>query len=475
MKRKRKIKFLTLYDTFTETERKHFMLFVSSPLFNGGRHYTDILEDIESHRFRYLELTEMKTDRTLWNRLSELTKLAERFLVIRSAEQESYAYDLLLLKEFKKRKLDDYFRKTVEKLLPEIKVTLPVTLKSKVFFETSELYQEYLKSRTEDKEFEVQFREAGDYKMAFFILDLLERLVELWERKLSNSIESNLYLEELYNTLDIKSMLPYIKANVSDIYPLTAFYYNLYNALKDPLNTKHYRTAKNIFFRELDFLPDERKERIYSSLMEYNIELHNRFVPGADKELFRLMNKKLQDGLYADIQDTNFTTNHFRDYFYVALSLNKLDWIENFIVEFGPKLPKEFRSDLIMMVKVTMMIKNKQLSEAKAQIKKVKRVNPFAYVDISQLKLIVFYELGEIDECYKELRRLIEYLRTEHKVQHDLIKFTRIFCDSFHLLLKLRENPTRKNLNDLQFDLNKGNITGRRWIKTKMEEIQIHR
>lgn len=474
MRLKRKIKFFTIYDTFSETERKNFKIFISSPLFNGGRDYTDIIEDIESHKFKYAELTESKANRTLWNRFSELTKLAERFLVIRSAEQENYAYDLLLLKELKKRNLDDYFSKAAEKLLPEIKIALPATLKSNVFFEAGELYQDYLKSREKDMEFEDQFRDASDYKIAFFVLDLLERLIELWERKLSNSIKSDLYLEEFYQTLDIKSILPYIRSNVSEMYPLIAFYYNLYNALRDPLNTKHYRTAKNIFYRELDFLPDERKEKIYFYLIEYNIELHNRFVPGADRELFRLMNKKLLEGLYSDIKDTNYTTNHFRDYVFTALSLNKMDWIEKFINEFGSKLPIEFRSDIIMMVKVTVMITNKQFSDAKARIKRVKRINPFAYIDISQLKLIVSYELGEIDECYRELRRLMEYLNAERKVQQDLIKFTGIFCESFHLLLKLRENPTKKNLYNLQFELSKGNITGRRWIKLKMEEIQIH-
>ncbi|MBK8383851.1 MAG: hypothetical protein IPL16_18565 [Ignavibacteria bacterium] len=178
--------------------------------------------------------------------------------------------------------------------------------------------------------------------------------------------------------------------------------------------------------------------------------------------------------MYADLLDSNFTTNHFRDYFFTALSLNEIVWIEKFIDEFGPKLPEEFRNDNILLVKVTLMLQKKQFSEAKEQFKKMKRINPFAYIDISHLKLIVYYELGEIDECYKELRRLLEYLGTERKVQQDLIKYTRIFCDSYNLLLKLKENPTKKNLNNLQFELSKENITGRRWIKLKMEEIKNH-
>lgn len=474
MSLRRKIKFFTIYGTFSETERKYFKLFITSPLFNGGRDYTDIIEDIESHKFKYAELTRTKANRTLWNRLSELTKLAERFLVIKSAEEENYTYDLLLLKEFSKRNLEEYFKKEIEKLLLDIKVTLPATLKSNVFFETNDLYLDYLKSKTNNKKFEAQFSEDGNYKIAFFILDLLERLIQLWERKLSSSISSNLYIENFYQTLDLKNVLQYIKKKVPDMYPIIAFWYNLYNALRDPLNDLHYKNARKIFYNKLDYLPAENKEKLYFYLMEYNFELHNRFVPGADEELFSLIKNKLSEGLYTDLLDSNFTTNHFRDYFFTALSLNEIDWIEKFIEEFGPKLPKEFRDDTIMLVKVTLMLQNKQFSEAKAQIKKMKRVNPFLYIDISQLKLIAFYELGEIEECYEELRRLLDFLNTDRNIQQDLIKFTRIFCNSYHLLLKLKENPTRKNLNDLQFDLSRGNITGRRWIKLKMEEIQNH-
>ncbi|MBK6771927.1 MAG: hypothetical protein IPG78_07365 [Ignavibacteria bacterium] len=474
MRLKRKVKFITLYNTFSETERNHFKLFISSPLFNGGRDYSDIIEDIESHKFKYSELTVTKANRTLWNRLSELTKLAERFLVIKSAEYEKYIFDLFLLKEFRKRNLDEYFKKEIEKQLLDIKITLPATLESNIFFEINDLYLEYLKSKADDKKFEAQFREDANYKIAFFALDLLDRLIQLWERKLSKSISSDLYIESFFQTLDLKNLLVHIKKNVPNMYPVIAFWYNLYNALGDPLNNSHYKNAIKIFYKELDFLPGEYKEKLYSYLIEYNIELHNRLVPGADKELFSLIKNKLREGLYADLLDSNFTTNHFRDYFFTALSLNEIVWIEKFIDEFGPKLPEEFRNDNILLVKVTLMLQKKQFSEAKEQFKKMKRINPFAYIDISHLKLIVYYELGEIDECYKELRRLLEYLGTERKVQQDLIKYTRIFCDSYNLLLKLKENPTKKNLNNLQFELSKENITGRRWIKLKMEEIKNH-
>ncbi|MBK8383852.1 MAG: hypothetical protein IPL16_18570 [Ignavibacteria bacterium] len=211
MRLKRKVKFITLYNTFSETERNHFKLFISSPLFNGGRDYSDIIEDIESHKFKYSELTVTKANRTLWNRLSELTKLAERFLVIKSAENEKYIFDLFLLKEFRKRNLDEYFKKEIEKQLLDIKITLPATLESNIFFEINDLYLEYLKSKADDKKFEAQFREDANYKIAFFALDLLDRLIQLWERKLSKSISSDLYIESFFQTLDLKNLLVHIK------------------------------------------------------------------------------------------------------------------------------------------------------------------------------------------------------------------------------------------------------------------------
>lgn len=475
MKKKRKIKFFNLYDTFTELEKRQFRLFISSPLFNPGRKYNKILDFIESDRSVFFEFGNTGKERTLWNRLSELTKLAERFLVIKASESETVTFNTLLLRELKKRNINDYFEKQIIDIKSELKKTLLKEMNLKEYLIVNEKYFEHLKSIASLNKFEVQFQETNNYKFALFILEFLDCLIQLWEMKTSKSIRSKIFLEEIILSLDFVKILPFIKEKVTEIYPLVAFHYHIYISLKEPLNHNHYEKAKKIFEKELRHAPDEYKVKLYGNLMDYNIARLNRSEFSANTELFKLMNKKLKEGLCGDIHDKDFARNKFREYILVSLSLGKYRWTEDFIDKYGPKLPVELREDIVNLGKAQLMFRKKEFSGCKEILKFVKKDNPFHYVDASVLKLKVFYELNEIENCYQEHRRLTGYLRSEHNVQEELIKFSKKFCTSYMLLLKLNQNNTDKNLADLLFQFNKGNMISGGWIKEKINELNFHK
>lgn len=107
------------------------------------------------------------------------------------------------------------------------------------------------------------------------------------------------------------------------------------------------------------------------------------------------------------------------------------------------------------------------------QLSKVKRKNTFLFVDVSLIKLKVLYELKRIDEAYDEVKKFKEYLRKDRQSDHMLFKNSREFCRAFTLLLRLKQNPTVKNLNELQYKLSKNIMNGRNWIILKMNEINI--
>lgn len=477
MKKKMKIKFFNLYDTFTEEEKRQFRLFISSPLFNQGRKYSKILNLIESDRSVLFEFRDTNKERTLWNRLSELTKLAERFFVLKASEEETPEYNFLLLSELKKRNLDVYFKKHLLELKSVFNKTLLTNMNIEEYLTVSKKYLEHLKSIPDSKKLAAEFSETNNYKFAMFILELLDYLIQLQDLKLTKSIRYKMFLEEILLAMDFNSILLFIRKTVKDIYPLVAFHYYIYNSFKEPLNHGHYEKAKKIFENELKQIPEEYRMKLYGYMINSNIELVNLQETTIYEELFNVMNRKLSEGLCSDIQDRNFNTNKFRDYILVALSLKKFKWTKNFIDEFGAKLPHEFRDDSILLGKALLMFAKKdylQSMELLNRLNALNRKNPYIYIDASLLKLKVCFELDEIDECHCELRRLLEFLRPDQKVQDNFMKYTKDFCISYNLLLKFNENPTKKNLIDLEFELSKGKITGRRWIKEKLKELKVN-
>lgn len=473
MKKKKKIKFFTLYDTFTEEERKQFKLFLSSPLFNQGRKYIKILSYIESDRTVVFEFGNTKKEQTLWNRLSELTKLAERFLVIKASETETFEYRTLLLSELKKRNLNDHFEKQIIDLKSKLKDNLLTEMNIEEYLTICEKYLEHLKSIPDLPGFEEHFRETNNYKFAFFILEFLDCLIQLWEMKTSKSITSKNFLEDILLNFDFEKILSFIKEKVNDLFPFAAFYYYVLCSLREPLNNKHYGNAKKIFEKELKLIPEEYRVKLYRNMMDYNLVVLNMGEHSARTELFNVMNKKLKEGLCGDIQDRDFARNKFRDYVLVSLDLGKFNWTEKFINKYGPKLPAEFREDNVNLGKAQLMFRKKEYQDCKEILKNVTKENPFHYIDASILKLKVSYELNEIDNCHQELRRLTGYLRKEHMVQEDLIKYSKKFCKAYILLLKLNQDSIEKNLTNLEFELSSGTRIGEKWIKEKIKELNV--
>ena len=106
-------------------------------------------------------------------------------------------------------------------------------------------------------------------------------------------------------------------------------------------------------------------------------------------------------------------------------------------------------------------------------LSKIKKRNPYNFIDIFILKLNVLFELKDIVECHAELKKFKEYLRKEHTVQDLLRVYSNEFCKAISLLLKLNQSPTLKNLNDLQFLISTKVFIGKSWITLKMNDIAL--
>lgn len=315
------------------------------------------------------------------------------------------------------------------------------------------------------------FQLTIDIKIASFIFDLLDQMVNVWEMKHTKVMDVNISLEEFFNSIDINNLLKFVKEKVPILYPMTAFHYQIYNSLKFPLNHMHYQKAKEIFKKEQKFLSDEYRLFLYRSLMEYNIQRRNLQVEDSAEELFEIIIQKFEDGLYEDIQAEDFRKNNFRNYLLSSLTLEKFEWAQKFIEKFGSELPEVIRDDTISLSKALLMYHQKKYSEALKFLNPPKRVNPIHYIDVSILKLKIFYQLSEFEECYIELRRLAEYVRIERNVQSDLINYVKDFCTIFRLLLKTRQEPSKKNLFELKFEFKKRNLANAKWLKNKIEEV----
>lgn len=473
VKRKKNIKFLTIYNAFTETEKNEFKKFVTYSPGNSRRNYSKILSSLRLSENGIIEYPEAGTGRTRWNRLSELNLLAEKFLTQKSIESCNFMKRLLLIREYQRRDMKLTFEHNYKKFMSEISNVPIVDYNYYHIAQLDKIFSEYNRS-DQDKNSLMRFTQSGTIRTGVYIIELLEHLIKIWNLKAAGILNFKSLNEEIFESLNFEKILLTLSVNSKSpdkLYQIIKFLHLICLSLKNPENDEIYIKAKKIFFRDLKTLSDEKKSQYLDYMIEIMLERANLSIAGSMEELFDLMNKKLKTGFVKDMLSGNNAEYGFRDYIFASISLGKYRWAIRFINKYGPLLPEDIREDHILLGKALVLFHEKKLSACYDYLSKIRKKNPFFFVDVSVLKLKVLYELKMFDESLEELKRFNEYLRRERIIQDHLRVYAREFCNAFSLLVKLRQNPNRNNLNELEFLLSGKNLIGKKWIINKMNEI----
>jgi hypothetical protein len=115
--------------------------------------------------------------------------------------------------------------------------------------------------------------------------------------------------------------------------------------------------------------------------------------------------------------------------------------VKQFIAEHAPDLPPDIREDETNISNGILLIHEKNFAAALECFSRVKRKSYLHYLDTSVYKEIIFYETDEIEECYREIARLKNYLG-QHKVIPVYLKNSyKRFVRKLEQLLKLKQKP----------------------------------
>lgn len=128
---KKNNRFIKIYDTFSSTEKKEFLEFTSIPFLNKGRNYNQFIENLDSDRDDILNsgTDRSNKNKTYSNRISELTILAEKFLMLKNLEKDNFTFETLLLDELCLRNLNHFYQQRYTVLKKKIMQKKPALIR----------------------------------------------------------------------------------------------------------------------------------------------------------------------------------------------------------------------------------------------------------------------------------------------------------------------------------------------------------
>ena len=392
--------------TFKKEDLKSFNLFIKSPYLNTNKIIEKLFEEIHKfspdysdkkltyeHLYKKLYPGKSFSERTIKNRLTELSQLLKNFLAQERLKKSSVIGEKLLIQELQKRKCFVLSNKNVlsskKRSMENIKIGPEFFIHQ---YDMEEIYhfnslQLSEVHRSERIEFSIRKTEPlmAHFFSTFFVL--ASEHITHNETTNFNSKENHI-LDEFIKTINPEKFLKYLEKTGHKYFPYIKAYYLTYK-IKTAENTAEiYNELKEIFLKHAREFEDTDTfmlwivlgETLYLKLIPENVQRYRR-------EVFDLNDYFLKLEVYPNKDEEYFTPQMFENIFSSAVITQELEWAESFISKYGPMLHPDAREN---QVNYCLGVLNFKLKKYEKSIEHISKVN---YSDIIMKINLRFYTL----------------------------------------------------------------------------------
>ncbi len=475
-------KIIQILSLFSFDDVFEFEKFIDSKYYSGEREYNKFFSqvlDVYSKGIQKIDNDEFinqlkeKTDfnkSTLLNRLSELYKICEMYLITKEIEKDEQQRKKLLLKIFSDRnseKLFQYTYNSVYKHTHQKKYNLWTSNILKEIYDP--LYKFYFKNGEYAK-----FQDAYIKKLDFSIIDLLINIFQhLFEynQQRRNGYEPNIpIVTELIKKIDVENLFDIIKKQDSKAADILTIHYNIYKGMQNPKDNESYFIARKLHKKNIENYDKESNQFLYFIFLTFCINQTNIGKYEYYNELFELINEKLETGYYEELTEYNMPVNNFRDYVIIGMRVGKLEWVKNFIQNNIRLVPEVYREDEYNIGMGIVTLEENNYEKALSFLRKVRKKNYMHYLDSGIHSIRGYFFLDMIDEIITEMEKMKQYIKHHEKIPPFTKKAVSEYLKNVGFIIKYKSG--KKDLNELKFFFKDRKEAGySRWIIRHVNNI----
>lgn len=474
-------KLLKLLMTFSKAEAREFGLFLRSPVYNGEkvlvnfytylkRHYPEFKSVHLSKEKIYLKLFPGKryNDPLMRNTISDMLKLAERFLKIYHFENDKFYSQYLLLKELTDRKQYPLFKVNFKKA---DSILHSESARDEIYYQNRFLLEdEWRRNHVVNSSrmlFETDnLRKQSESLHIYYITEF----IKLYAIMLNQSRSTYDYNFDF--TL-FETLTKYLENNFS-LYRDVPYINIFYNCVK------LYKTGELKYFEELKLLQKKHhgiltftdRKNIFIVLLSYCEEQIKKGNYVFADEKFRINEYLLKTKDY--LEGNNFMPH----YLYESISNNAVDcreftWAENFINKYRKILHPEFKDNsyniCISELFFNLGLYNKSLESLSLVIP----ADIKHRIKINVLLLKIFYCTNVTDSFYSLIESSRKYILRNKKVQETSRMMYSNFLNFINKLYKIKNDdkliPELKTLRNNILCCN--DLFSKKWILDSVDKL----
>lgn len=474
-------KLIQVLQTFTKKEWRDFSKFVESPYFNTDKQCGQLLDILKKELFRHNghTLSRERLERQfkkiigkgniqLNAKLSNLTRLAERFLTIEKLEDKPLASKHLLLNNLFERGLSDYFERIHKKDLLHQKSPKKVSMefyrdKLSVEYDFLEYITE-MRQKMYDRE---NTQEVNDTLDIHYILTKINIFTKILPFK-------NMYEKEFdtssFDTLEALIQLPRFAED-----PVLKIYYAAFQTLRFPSDTSHFEKLCDLLDTEGHLIEAPDLYKLYCLCTNYCVE---KITSGHDFQykLYELYRKIEEKNLF--LLDEYVEISLLRNTINIALKVGEYEWTEHIIEKYENKITPRFRKSIHNYCLAILAFYKKEYDQTLSYLSDVHSVNSTFDIGPKLVLMKTYYEQNKHFSHHTEqvFRSFKAYIK-QHRVLSKSRKEACInFANVLNNLYRVRHNEGKVTLERVRAKIDQYElIVEKYWLEQKINELAAKR
>ncbi|HMQ70668.1 MAG TPA: hypothetical protein PKA90_16940 [Ignavibacteria bacterium] len=424
-------------------------------------------------------------DSTFRNMIFDMQILLEKFMIIEQVFESGSEKNIFLLKSLVDRGNDVLFRKTLKKTMNQ---TEESGIDS-IYYRTKshlELYQinnnELNKSVRSTKDIDDNITNLYKYIIYItndFILEIINShlTLKVQESKFNIRKKTDFSLG-LIESFDINKISQHIKKADKNNFILD-LYLQLFLTFQNLENRQSYSNYKSLISKHYKKLSRDELAYHYSMLITYCLiqNSNDRIKSDYDNELFRLYHIFLKEKLFIDKKTQYISEVIYRNILVLSLRLKKYDWTFGFISQYSKYLHPEKHKNMVNFANASYYYNlgsdNNSLVDLNKAFEHLKEIKEESFIykyDIKILYLMLYYDLGYIDNLLSQLRNYRQFLSRNLLVTERKKERMNKFLNILEKLTFLKEGNTKIDLAKLNTDILKlNNYNYQEWLLKKVQ------
>lgn len=394
--------------------------------------------------------------------MSDLTKIAEKYLIYKELETKPILENHFLLTAFKSRNITRHSPSVLDQ---SNKLMKKYPFKDQLYY-----YEQYM-IESDHYEYIASKRNVAVKENLNNIILSLDYYYVINKLKFSSELinHTNVYAGG-YEHLLLDEILNYLKKNEPEDVPAIAIYHCILLTLTDTENEQHYFNLKSLLFENIKNFPLEELNDMFIFARNYCAKKINSGETQFLSEIFDLYKTLISNKII-------FINNYLSQWDYknivsVGLRLGKFEWIHEFIYNYKLSILPDDRENSFTYNLAMYHYYLNEYERTLELLRDVEFTDVYYHLDCKSLLMKTYYELEEFDALHSLMDAFYVYLRRNKLIS----EYQRT---SYSNLLKVVKKLIRiryrdyKKVEDLENSLEGlSPIANMSWVKAKIKSLK---